>query len=47
MPDFCLTAGFVGHKCPTYFMRVTQATHAFYSLKAALGRLKKSVFQIT
>ena len=34
MPDFCLTAGFVGHKCPTYSMCVAQATLAFYPLAA-------------
>ena len=32
MPYSCLTAGFVGHKCPTYSIHVAQAAHAFYPL---------------
>ena len=41
MPDFFLTAGFVGHKYPTYSMRVAQATHAFYPLR--LLRLSEKI----
>lgn len=44
MPDFCLTAGYVEHKCPTYPypIHVAQATHAFYLLRLLRPSEKKT-----